>query len=118
MAEDSEYYSVLGLNPDASEHEIEQTFRHFVQEYFREGTPSLERQHDLERMTEAYAVLIDPEERARYDERLGLTRVPPRRRHGFHLGLEVGIARVSVGIGQVDDPVTVGSAKERGEPRY
>lgn len=115
VAEDSDYYSVLGLNPDASEHEIEQTFRTFLGEYFRDGSPSSDRQQDLERMTEAYSVLIDPEKRARYDEQLGLAR--PRRRHGFHLGLDVGIARVSVGIGQVDDLMTMGGARGRTDPR-
>jgi molecular chaperone DnaJ len=118
VAEDSDFYSVLGLNPDASEHEIEQTFRRLLQEYFRNGTPSADEQYHLERMTEAYAVLIDPEKRAGYDERLGIARLPQRRRHGFHLGLDVGIAHVSVGIGQVDGPLSAGSARERDEPRY
>jgi DnaJ-class molecular chaperone len=118
VAEDSDYYRVLGLNPDASEHEIEGAYRRFLGEYFRDGSPSLEAQHHLETMSEAYAVLIDPEKRAAYDERVGIARTPQRRRHGFHLGLDVGIARVTVGIGQVDGPVTVGSAGERGDSRY
>jgi DnaJ-class molecular chaperone len=112
MAEGSDHYSTLGLSPNASEHEIEQAFRRLLGDYYRDGTPSPDAQHHLEMVTEAYAVLIDPEKRATYDEELGLPR-PINRRHGFHLGLDVGIARVSVGIGHVDEPLVAATARER-----
>lgn len=98
-----DYYSILDLSPDASDRDIEQRYRAMVREYFSQGAPPPESQARMEDLTEAYCVLTDPDQRAAYDERLGLDTGSRRQGHGLYLGLDLGIARLSVGIGRVGE---------------
>jgi molecular chaperone DnaJ len=116
VTQENDHYRVLGVSETASEREIERAYRRLVREYHasRTSRPDAE---ELVALTEAYAVLTDPASRAAYDERIGLTPRQRRWRPGLHLGLDLGIARVSIGLGQRDDGVVPSTEIEQGPGR-
>ena len=67
----SDHYAVLGVAPDADADAIEGAYRHLCRRYHPDLNPADSRAlAAFDRITLAYAVLSDPDERARYD-RLG-----------------------------------------------
>lgn len=115
MAREKDYYRILGVDVDASDRDIEQAYRRAARVYYRDHTHRPDEEDQFKEQTEAYAVLIDPQMRAEHDERMGLA---PRRRwpHGFYLGLDLGIARVSFGVGQTEEALVEPASTRRGAP--
>lgn len=63
---EKDYYSILQVHPDAEPEVIKAVYRRLSQKYHPDGSePDEERMKEI---NEAYGVLDDPEERARYDE--------------------------------------------------
>lgn len=63
-----DHYAVLGVAPDADADAIEAAYRHLCRRYHPDLNPGDTRaQAAFERIKLAYAILIDPDERARYD---------------------------------------------------
>lgn len=70
----ADYYAVLGVSPDAQPDEIRNAFRRLAREHHPDATggdPSSEQRY--KEISEAYAVLADPQKRREYDAaRLGV----------------------------------------------
>lgn len=70
MADDGDYYAILGVSKDASEEDIKKAYRKLALKYHpdrNQGDKAAEEK--FKRISEAYAVLIDPEKRKTYDSR-------------------------------------------------
>jgi molecular chaperone DnaJ len=61
-----DYYAVLGLTKDASEAEVKRAFRELARKHHPDVNPR-DSGEAFREINEAYAVLSDPEGRARYD---------------------------------------------------
>jgi Mce-associated membrane protein len=68
MRSSSSYYDVLGVAPTATSKEIRESYRRLLKQTHPDsgGSAAL-----LDLVSEAYGVLIDPDERRQYDERNG-----------------------------------------------
>lgn len=67
MAED-DYYSLLGIGRDADQNEIKKAYRKLAMEYHPDRNPDNKEAEDkFKKLSEAYAVLSDPQKRAEYD---------------------------------------------------
>ncbi len=63
-----DYYSILGVSPDASLEEIKRVYRKLVLKYHPDRNPGdREAEEKFKEINEAYDVLSDPEKRAQYD---------------------------------------------------
>lgn len=69
-----DYYAILGLPPDADQRLIEKTYRRLARQYHPDVNPSPEAHARMVAINEAYAVLRDPVQRARYDAQRRLLR--------------------------------------------
>lgn len=65
MARD--YYDVLGVSRDADEQEIKKAYRKLAMQYHPDRNDAPDAEDRFKEVTEAYEVLRDPEQRARYD---------------------------------------------------
>ena len=65
-----DYYQVLGVKKEASQDEIKKAFRKLALKYHPDANPDKkeEAEKKFKEIGEAYAVLSDPEKRARYDQ--------------------------------------------------
>ncbi|MEA4894692.1 MAG: molecular chaperone DnaJ [Oscillospiraceae bacterium] len=69
MAEKRDYYEVLGLNKGAQESEIKKAYRTLAKENHPDLNPGdKEAEARFKEIAEAYAVLSDPEKKAKYDQ--------------------------------------------------
>ncbi|WP_330632134.1 DnaJ domain-containing protein [Halocatena halophila] len=66
-----EYYDVLGVDPDASEAEIEAAYRERVKDVHPDRNDSPTAEDEFIRVQTARDVLTDPQQRARYDHDAG-----------------------------------------------
>ena len=68
MAED--YYSILGVNRNAGIDEIKKAYRKLALKYHPDRNPSDKKkaEEQFKKISEAYAVLSDPEKRSQYDQ--------------------------------------------------
>lgn len=77
------YYQILGVSFKASQKEITRTYRRLARRFHPDLQPPERKQwagEQMKRFNEAYAVLGDPEARARYDVGAGLlSNAPPFR---------------------------------------
>ncbi len=62
-----DYYEVLGVSRDASQEEIKKAYRRLALKYHPDRNKSKEAEEKFKEISEAYAVLSDPEKRRLYD---------------------------------------------------
>ncbi|MEM2094235.1 MAG: molecular chaperone DnaJ [Candidatus Bathyarchaeia archaeon] len=67
MAGKRDYYEVLGVSRNASVDEIKAAYRKLAMEYHPDRNKSPEAEEKFKEISEAYAVLSDPEKRRQYD---------------------------------------------------
>ncbi len=69
MADKRDYYEVLGVPKGASEEEIKKAFRKVAKKYHPDLNPNdKQAEANFKEANEAYAVLSNPEQRAKYDQ--------------------------------------------------
>jgi len=62
-----DFYDVLGVAKDASDHDIKEAYRRLAFEHHPDRNRSPEAEQRFKEVSEAYSVLSDPERRALYD---------------------------------------------------
>lgn len=72
--EDKDYYRELGLTRNASASEIKSAYRKLVREYHPDVNNDVDRGERFRKISEAYAVLGDENERENYDAYLNISR--------------------------------------------
>jgi molecular chaperone DnaJ len=66
---DKDFYKVLGVEKDVSETDLKKTYRKLARKYHPDSNPGdAKAEATFKEMSEAYAVLSDPEQRAEYDQ--------------------------------------------------
>ena len=69
MADKRDYYEVLGLSKDAGEADIKKAYRSMAKKYHPDVNPGdAEAEAKFKEANEAYAVLSDPDKKAKYDQ--------------------------------------------------
>jgi curved DNA-binding protein len=68
MAENRDYYEVLGVSRGASSDEIRKAYRKLARKYHPDVNKSPDAAKRFSEVTEAYEVLSDPEQRTQYDQ--------------------------------------------------
>lgn len=69
MAEKRDYYEVLGVSKGASDDEIKKAYRGLAKKYHPDMNPGdAEAEAKFKEASEAYAVLSDPDKKAKYDQ--------------------------------------------------
>ncbi|MGN1187755.1 MAG: DnaJ domain-containing protein, partial [Lachnospiraceae bacterium] len=69
MADKRDYYEVLGVPKTATEAELKKAYRVLAKKYHPDTNPGdKEAEAKFKEASEAYAVLSDPEKRAKYDQ--------------------------------------------------
>ncbi|MCD6351951.1 MAG: molecular chaperone DnaJ [Armatimonadetes bacterium] len=69
MADAIDYYQVLGVSRDASAEEIRKAYRRLARKYHPDVNPGdKEAEEKFKQISQAYAVLSDPEKRRKYDQ--------------------------------------------------
>ncbi len=68
MAEKRDYYEILGVERDTEEKDIKRAYRRLALKYHPDKNPSEDASDRFKEVSEAYAVLSDPEKRRRYDQ--------------------------------------------------
>lgn len=65
-----DYYQILGINKDASQEDIKKAFRKLAIKYHPDANPDNkeEAEKKFKEIGEAYAILSDPEKKAKYDQ--------------------------------------------------
>jgi curved DNA-binding protein CbpA len=66
----SDYYSVLGIPPGASQDELKKRYRILIAKYHPDRNSDADAEERSKKINEAYGTLSDPEKRARYDRSL------------------------------------------------
>ena len=65
MTDSDDYYEILGVSRDASEEEIKKAFKQRALDYHPDRTDDSEAEEKFKKISEAYEVLSDAEQRAR-----------------------------------------------------
>jgi curved DNA-binding protein CbpA len=81
-AQAATYYEILGVSRRARPDRVRSAYRRLAQQYHPDKMPgNANAQHVMAAVNEAYAVLSDPDRRARYDERIESARARTRLAH-------------------------------------
>lgn len=67
MAQKRDYYEILGVSKDATQKDIKKAYRKLALKYHPDRNDSPDAEEKFKEISEAYAVLSDPEKRRRYD---------------------------------------------------
>lgn len=67
MSAQKDYYDVLGVDRDASQDEIKKAFRKLAFKYHPDRNKSTDAEDRFKEISEAYAILSDPDKRQKYD---------------------------------------------------
>ncbi len=67
MATKRDYYEILGVSKDASADEIKKTYRKLALQYHPDRNKDAGAEEKFKEISEAYAVLSDPDKRSQYD---------------------------------------------------
>ena len=68
MPEKKDYYEVLGVAKEASEKEIKTAYRKLAMLHHPDRSDAPEAEEKFKELSEAYAVLSDPDKRQKYDQ--------------------------------------------------
>jgi len=68
MPEKKDYYEVLGVPKEASEKDIKSAYRKLAMKYHPDRSDAADAEERFKEISEAYAVLSDPEKRQKYDQ--------------------------------------------------
>ncbi len=68
MPEKKDYYEVLGVSKEASEKEIKTAYRKLAMLHHPDRSDAPEAEEKFKELSEAYAVLSDPDKRQKYDQ--------------------------------------------------
>ena len=69
MADKRDYYEVLGVSKTATDAELKKAYRVLAKKYHPDSNPGdKEAEAKFKEASEAYAVLSDPDKRAKYDQ--------------------------------------------------
>jgi molecular chaperone DnaJ len=63
----SDFYSLLGVQRDASDNDIKKAYRKLAMEFHPDRNAAPEAEAKFKEITEAYEILRDPQKRAAYD---------------------------------------------------
>lgn len=66
--EKRDYYETLGLQKDASEHDIKKAYRKLVKEWHPDHNKTQEAEEKFKEISQAYEILSDPTKRSAYDQ--------------------------------------------------
>jgi molecular chaperone DnaJ len=68
LASSKDYYALLGISRDADDGELKKAYRHLARTYHPDRNPGDKKAEErFKEISEAYAVLSDPDKRAQYD---------------------------------------------------
>ena len=68
MPEKKDYYEVLGVPKDSSEKDLKGAYRKLAMKYHPDRSEEPDAEEKFKELSEAYAVLSDPEKRKKYDQ--------------------------------------------------
>ena len=68
MPEKKDYYEVLGVSKEASEKDIKSSYRKLAMQYHPDRSDAPDAEERFKEISEAYAVLSDPDKRRQYDQ--------------------------------------------------
>ena len=68
MPEKKDYYEVLGVPKEASEKDIKSAYRKLAMKYHPDRSDAPDAEEKFKELSEAYAVLSDPDKRQKYDQ--------------------------------------------------
>ncbi|WP_261805515.1 molecular chaperone DnaJ [Lapidilactobacillus luobeiensis] len=68
MADDQDFYDVLGLQKDASDADIKKAYRQLSKKYHPDINKAPDAEAKFKKINEAYETLSDPQQRAAYDQ--------------------------------------------------
>src|SRR5512137_2231510 len=68
MPEKKDYYEVLGVSKEAGEKDIKSSYRKLAMKYHPDRSDAPDAEEKFKEISEAYAVLSDPDKRRQYDQ--------------------------------------------------
>lgn len=98
VAQDRDYYDVLGVPRDADEHAIKNAYHKLAMEWHPDRNSTPEAEEKFKEIAKAYAILKDPKKRARYDSQ-GMEGVAHFTPDDLYGGLDLGDLFGDMGFG-------------------